>query len=57
MRAEEQSTSIREVFDVIAKLDENTQQNAALVEEASASSELLEQQAKNMLKGVSSFKM
>jgi hypothetical protein len=38
-------------------MDETTQQNAALVEQAAAAAESLEEQARNMMEAVSAFKL
>jgi len=47
--AEEQASGIEQVNKAVSQMDEMTQQNAALVEEASAASETMTEQAKNML--------
>jgi methyl-accepting chemotaxis protein len=51
----EQATGINEVSQAVAQMDTMTQQNAALVEEASASTKSLEQQAQALLEQVSFF--
>ena len=51
----EQATGISEVGRAVAQMDEMTQQNAALVEEASASSKSMEDQAQDLLDHVSFF--
>ena len=53
----EQSAGIEEVNKAISQMDEMTQQNAALVEEASAASETMTEQARSMLDLVSFFQM
>jgi PAS domain S-box-containing protein len=53
--SEEQSSGIEQVNLAINQMDEVTQQNAALVEEASASAHALEQQAENLSRTVSVF--
>jgi len=53
----EQSAGIEQVNQAIAQMDDVTQQNAALVEQASAAAESLEEQAKNLVGTVSSFKV
>jgi len=53
----EQSLGIEEVNKAIAQMDEVTQQNAALVEQAAASAESLEEQAQNLAMTVESFKL
>ncbi|OWQ93123.1 methyl-accepting chemotaxis protein [Roseateles aquatilis] len=51
----EQSTGIGQVNDAITQLDQVTQQNAALVEEAAAAADSLEQQAAGLARVVSRF--
>ena len=53
----EQSAGIEEVNKAISQMDEMTQQNAALVEEASAASETMTEQARSMLDLVGFFQM
>ena len=53
----EQSAGISHVNQAISTLDQMTQQNAALVEEAAAAAQSLEQQAQNMVQVVSVFKL
>jgi methyl-accepting chemotaxis protein len=53
----EQSTGIDQVNKAIAQMDEVTQQNSALVEEAAAAAGALEEQAKALLGAVSTFKV
>ncbi|WP_308419459.1 methyl-accepting chemotaxis protein [Chitinibacter fontanus] len=53
----EQSSGIGQVNQAIIQMDEVTQQNAALVEEASAAAESLEEQAQNLAEAVSVFKL
>ncbi|MDX8379104.1 MAG: methyl-accepting chemotaxis protein, partial [Gallionella sp.] len=53
----EQSAGIEQVNLAITQMDEVTQQNAALVEEAAAAAESLEEQAQNLSVSVSTFKM
>ena len=53
----EQSSGIEQVNQAITQMDEVTQQNAALVEEAAAAAESLEEQAQNLSRSVSVFKM
>lgn len=53
----EQSSGIDLVNDAIASMDETTQQNAALVEEAAASASLLVKQASSLSEIVSGFKL
>jgi len=51
----EQSVGIREVSAAVSQMDEMTQQNAALVEEAAASSKSMEEQAQLLLEQIAFF--
>ena len=51
----EQSSGIEQVNLAVSQMDENTQKNAALVEEAAAAAESLEEQAGSLLDAVSIF--
>jgi methyl-accepting chemotaxis protein len=53
----EQSTGIEEVNRAITQMDEVTQQNAALVEEAAAAAGSLQEQAANLAGVVSVFRL
>lgn len=53
----EQSVGIEQVNKAIAQMDGVTQQNAALVEEAAAAAESLEEQSQNLATTVKSFKL
>jgi len=53
----EQSSGIEQVNLAIAQMDDVTQQNAALVEQAAAAAESLEEQAQNLVITVSGFKV
>jgi len=53
----EQSTGINQVNQAVMTMDEVTQQNAALVEEAAAASESLVDQAEGLVEAVSVFKL
>jgi methyl-accepting chemotaxis protein len=53
----EQSSGIGQVNLAIAQMDDVTQQNAALVEQAAAAAESLEEQAQNLAVAVNSFKV
>ncbi len=53
--SEEQSAGIEQVNRVITQMDEATQQNAALVEEASAAAESMKQQSAHLAESVSVF--
>ncbi|HEY8099425.1 MAG TPA: methyl-accepting chemotaxis protein [Burkholderiaceae bacterium] len=54
--SQEQSHGIEEVNNAIAQMDEMTQQNAALVEQAAAAAESMQYQASDLRKIVSIFK-
>jgi methyl-accepting chemotaxis protein len=53
----EQTSGIEQVNQAITQMDEVTQQNAALVEEASASARSLEEQAGGLVSAVSGYKI
>jgi len=53
----EQSTSIEQVNTAIVQMDAVTQQNAALVEESAAAAESMQEQAEDLLREVSAFKL
>ncbi len=53
----EQTSGIEQVNQAITQMDDVTQQNAALVEQAAASAESLEEQAQNLSVTVNSFKL
>jgi methyl-accepting chemotaxis protein len=53
----EQSSGIDQVNQAVTQMDEVTQQNAALVEEAAAAAESLEEQANGLADSVSVFKL
>jgi methyl-accepting chemotaxis protein len=53
----EQSMGIEQVTQAVGQMDEVTQQNAALVEEAAAASESLEEQARGLVQAVSMFRL
>ena len=55
--SQEQSGGIEQVNTAIAQMDEATQRNAALVEEAAASAESLEEQAGALANAVAAFKL
>ncbi|RDV00911.1 HAMP domain-containing protein [Trinickia dinghuensis] len=55
--SEEQSRGIDQVQQAVLKMDEVTQQNAALVEQAAAAAESLEEQAVTLERAVSVFKV
>ncbi|MFJ1260441.1 methyl-accepting chemotaxis protein [Cupriavidus sp. CuC1] len=54
---QEQSLGIEQVSEAIVQIDEVTQQNAALVEEASAAAQSMQDQASNLIRAVSVFKV
>lgn len=53
--AQEQKVSIQQIFQTIAEMDDNTQQNAGLVEEISTASVSLNEQSDHLSELVSSF--
>ena len=53
----EQSSGIAQVNQAIGQMDQVTQQNAALVEEAAAAAQSLEEQAKQLVRAVSVFRL
>ena len=53
----EQSTGINQIGQAIANLDQMTQQNAALVEQSAAAAQSLQQQADELARSVSVFKL
>ncbi|QBC32263.1 methyl-accepting chemotaxis protein [Pandoraea sp. XY-2] len=55
--SDEQSRGIEQVGRAIAQMDSVTQQNAALVEEAAAAAQSLEQQATTLISAVTLFKL
>jgi len=57
LASQEQSSGIEQINQAVTQMDEVTQQNAALVEEAAASAESLESQAKDLTGAISIFKL
>ena len=55
--AQEQSSGIEQVNQAVMQMDHVTQQNAALVEEAAAAADSMQQQAKALARAVSVFKV
>ncbi|KAB7771921.1 methyl-accepting chemotaxis protein [Xanthomonas maliensis] len=55
--SQEQSAGIEQVNRTIAQMDEGTQQNAALVEEATAAARAMEDQARHLTAAVSTFRL
>lgn len=53
----EQTTGIEQVNIAVSSMDQTTQKNAALVEEASASAELLRQQSVSLKQAISVFRL
>jgi methyl-accepting chemotaxis protein len=53
----EQSTGIAEIGSAVSQMDQTTQQNAALVEEATAAAQSLQQQAIQLADAVAGFKL
>jgi hypothetical protein len=57
LASQEQSTGIEQVNKAVMQMDEMTQQNAALVEEAAAASEAVDAQAQTLRQLITFFKM
>ncbi|PHN95981.1 chemotaxis protein, partial [Tenacibaculum discolor] len=57
MASQEQSTGISQVGQAVAQLDQVTQQNAALVEEAAAAADSMKHQAARLAQAVSVFQV
>jgi methyl-accepting chemotaxis protein len=57
LAANQQSTGIGEVNTAVVELDRMTQENAALVEQATAASEALKQQSQRLTQAVSGFRL
>jgi methyl-accepting chemotaxis protein len=55
--SQEQSQGVGQVSDTVQQLEKVTQQNAAMVEEATAASANLDEQAQTMTRAVASFKL
>lgn len=55
--SQEQSTGVHQVGEAMAQMDQVTQQNAALVEEAAAAAESLRHQAEQLVRTVAVFKL
>jgi methyl-accepting chemotaxis protein len=55
--SQEQSAGIRQINDTLIRLDETTQQNSALVEEAAAAAESLDEQAQALVQSMDVFKL
>jgi methyl-accepting chemotaxis protein len=55
--SQEQSQSLTQVSDTVQQLEKVTQQNAAMVEQATAASASLEEQAESLTRAVGSFKL
>src|SRR5688572_29478041 len=55
--SQEQSSGIEQVNQTVTQMDQVTQQNAALVEEAAASAKALEDQAEGLSKSIAAFKL
>jgi methyl-accepting chemotaxis protein len=55
--SQEQSTGIEEVNRAITQMDESTQQNAALVEQAAAAAHAMQEQAASLASLVSVFRL
>jgi uncharacterized phage infection (PIP) family protein YhgE len=55
--SQQQTAGIEQINQAITQMDQVTQQNAALVEEAAAASEAMQEQAGNLARMVSVFKL
>ncbi|RRR00917.1 hypothetical protein CUR44_00040, partial [Enterococcus faecalis] len=55
--SDEQSAGIGEVNQAVASMDQATQQNAALVEEAAAAAQAMQEMAAELERSVSIFKL
>ncbi|MBN8802281.1 MAG: methyl-accepting chemotaxis protein, partial [Stenotrophomonas acidaminiphila] len=55
--SQEQSAGIEQVNQTVTQMDETTQQNAALVEEATAAARAMEEQAMLLTDAVSAFRL
>ena len=55
--SQEQSQSLSQVSDTVQQLEKVTQQNAAMVEQATAASASLEEQAQSLTRAVGTFKL
>lgn len=55
--SKEQSLGIAQVNEAIAQMDDVTQRNAALVEEAAAATQMMSQETRRLIEAVSVFKM
>jgi methyl-accepting chemotaxis protein len=55
--SQEQTSGIEQINQAITQMDQVTQQNAALVEEASAAAQSLQEQAGSLVQAVSVFKL
>lgn len=55
--SQEQSEGIGQVNTAVAQMDEVTQQNAALVEEAAAAAESMQEQAQSLAQAISTFRL
>ena len=53
----QQATGIDEINSAVTQMDEVTQQNAALVEEAAAAAESLQEQSQSLVRSVSLFRL
>jgi hypothetical protein len=55
--SQEQTSGIEQINQAITQMDQTTQQNAALVEEAAAAAESMQEQARGLTKAVAIFKL
>ncbi|MBP6900714.1 MAG: methyl-accepting chemotaxis protein, partial [Burkholderiaceae bacterium] len=54
---QQQSAGVTQMGEVVHRLDQGTQQNAALVEESAAAAESLRQQAQRLVQAVAVFRV
>ena len=57
IKKKKKSTGIAEIGDAVSQMDQATQQNAALVEQASAAAQSLQQQAHELAEVVAAFRL
>ncbi|MEZ5740830.1 MAG: methyl-accepting chemotaxis protein [Burkholderiaceae bacterium] len=57
LASQEQSSGVQQVGEAVMHMDQNTQQNAALVEESTAAAESLRQQADDLVQAVAVFRL
>lgn len=55
--SQDQRSAIEQVGQAITHMDQNTQQNAAMVEQSAAAAQQMREQAEGLLQSVSSFRL